>query len=558
MSISSISHGGRFTVAFLLMASLAACEGPEGPRGPAGPAGPPGQGGGGNLDGLSTADKAFAGLGSEEAVTALTSFSVQAQGTRLMIGEGFDPDDESGTVSAFTSTTTHDLANDAFRIEWDRDYFFFVGSLAYTEVINDNLGYVKGSDLVLAPPNPEALAAMPSDRMAAIRKEQRLLNPLLILRDVAATPAMATEGGPALLDGVVHERLVVEDAVSDITLYINPNNGQIDKLETWENDHLRRDVLVEVFYADWQANGDVNFPGTVFLTYDGEVLHAETRTFVANAEVGDVSIPTTGIEPAPAFDQAAADRGAHSHQYLLQFLSLGIPNTGVQSTVTAVPLDNEDPAQARLFHLLGDSHHSLAIRQADGVVIVEAPLYPERSQAILQWVETQFGEGTQVTHVIVTHHHFDHTAGLREFAAAGAQIVVHEDARVFFEGIFRANSTVVPDTLSMTPDAQPKIVSVPDDGSFELEDTNATVRALSMNSSHAKDMTLIYVDIAGSQTVFISDIFSPGFPADPRAAGEVLAAIESNELAVAHIAGGHGVGTATLQQLQDAANPPAP
>jgi glyoxylase-like metal-dependent hydrolase (beta-lactamase superfamily II) len=555
MSISSISHGGRFTVAFLLTTALAACTGDRGPAGEQGPPGQPGQPGG--LDpALSTTDKAFAGLGGEAAITAITSFAIQSEGTRLMIGEGFDPDGGSVTVSAFTSTTTHDLAGDAFRIDWDRDFFFIPGALAYSEIVNGELGYVKGSDLILAPPNPDALAALPSDRLAAIRKEQRLLNPLLILRDVAATPAIASEGGPALLDGVVHERLVIEDEVSDMTLYIDPKNGQITKLETRENDHLRRDVLLEVFYADWQASGDVQYPGAVFLTFDGELLHAETRTFQVNA-TADVAIPA-GIEPAPAFDQVAADRGEHSHQYMQQFVSLGIPSTGVQASVVAAPLDNADPAQARVFHLTGGTHHSLAVRQAGGVVIVEAPLYPERSQAILDWVETQFGAGTQVTHVIATHHHFDHSAGLREFVAAGAEIVVHEAGRAFFEGIFRASSTIVPDTLSTSPGVQPKIATVSATGRLELDDASAPVHVLPMSTSHARDMVLVHVDVAGSETVFVSDVFSPGFPAAGPGPGETLANIVDYQLTVAKIAGGHGAGTATLAELEAIVNPPAP
>ncbi|HWN69297.1 MAG TPA: MBL fold metallo-hydrolase [Haliangium sp.] len=548
------------SAAFLLTAALAACEGDTGPAGPAGPEGPPGAPGapGGIDPEASTADKAFVGLGGEDVITGLTSFSIQAEGTRLMLGEGFEPEGGSETVSSFSSTTTYDLANDAFRIDWDRNFLFFGAARVYSEVVNKDVGYVKGTDLVFLPDDQEALAAMPSDRMAAIRKEQRLLNPLLLMRDVAAATVTASDGGPALVNGVVYERLVIEDAVSDITLYVNPRNGQIDKLETWENDQLRRDVLLEVFYADWQVNGQVQYPSAVFLALDGEPLHAETRTFQANATVeGDaLAIPAT-LDPAPVFVEADADRGMRSHQFLQQFASLGVPNAGVQSNVVALPLDNDDPAQAKLFHLTGGTHHSLAIKQAEGVVIAEAPLYPERSKAILAWVETQFGAGTKVTHVIATHHHFDHTAGLREFVAAGAQIVVHEESRAFFEGIFRAPSTIVPDTLEMTP-VQPKIVSVPDDGVFDLQDLGARVCAFPMNSSHAEDMMLIYVEIPGSETVFISDIFSPGFPPNPVGAGEVLATIQDHELTVAKIAGGHGMGTATLAELDAIVNPPPP
>jgi glyoxylase-like metal-dependent hydrolase (beta-lactamase superfamily II) len=556
MSIASISRGGRFTVAFLLTAALAACEGERGPAGPPGADGTPGEPGGpGGLDpSLATADKALVGLGGEAALTGLTSFSIEAEGINLVLGEGLDPDGGSVMASTFTSTITWDLAGDAFRIDWDRNFLFFGAARVYSEVVNGNLGYVKGSDLVFAPDAPDALAAMPSDRMAAIRKEQRLLNPMLIMLDVAADASLASEGGVALIDGVVHERLVVEDDVSEITLFVNPNTGRIAKLETWENDHLRRDVLVEAFYADWQTSGEVQYPGAVLLALDGELIRSETRTLEANATVGDVAIPTT-LDPAPVFVEADADRGVHSHQFHQQFGSIGVPQAGVQNTVVALPLDNADPALAKLFHLTGGTHHSLAIKQDAGVVIVEAPLYPERSKAILDWVATQFGAGVSVTHVLVTHHHFDHTAGLREFVAAGAQIVVHQEARVFFDGIFRAPSTIVPDTLAMEP-VQPKIVSVADDDEFTLEDDGATVRAIPMNSSHAKDMLLIFVEITANQTVFVSDIFSPGFPPNPIGAGEVLAAIQANGLVVAKIAGGHGMGTATLAELEAIVNPP--
>ena len=160
-----------------------------------------------------------------------------------------------------------------------------------------------------------------------------------------------------------------------------------------------------------------------------------------------------------------------------------------------------------------------------------------------------------MTHVISSHHHFDHSAGLREFVAAGVQVVMHEEARAFFEGIFRAASTIVPDTLAATPGAQPSIISVPAVAGVDLDDADAPVRVLPLISSHAKDMVMVYVDIAGSETVFVSDIFSPGFPAAGPGPAEVLAGIEEFELEVAHIAGGHGVGTATLAELQAIVNP---
>lgn len=563
MSLQSTLFGsrGRAAAAFLLTASLAGCtgaKGDEGPQGPEGPRGEPGQNGG--LDpALSTPDKAYAGLGGKTAVEGLTSFAFKAEGNHLMLGEGFDARDGSANVSVYESTTTYDVANDAFRIDYHRQFFFIPAERDVSEVVNGNVGYVLGSNSVFVPPSdPPVATAMLSDQMAALRKEMRLLNPHLILQDVAAAPDTAAEGTPALYNGVLHETLVVEDAVAPITVYINPFDGSISKLETKENDHLRRDVSIEVFYSDWQgAEGQVKFPGAVLLAVDGQLVRAETRTeFQANVAVNaaDLAIPT--IDPVPAFVQADADRGMKNNQWLQQFAGLGIPLYGFQTFVQATPLDSEDAATAKVFHLTGGSHNSLAIKQASGVIIVEAPLYPERSAEILKWVETQFGAGTAVTHVIATHHHFDHSAGLREFVAAGVPVVMQENSREFFAEIFRAPSTISPDTQQAEPKL-PSFVTVADGGSRTFADVDAPVIAYHSASSHSNDMLIIQVQSSGQSFLFTSDIYSPGQAPNPPLAAELYRSItEEHDIEVDVMVGGHG-GTGPFSDLENIANPAA-
>ena len=548
-------RGGRIIAAFSLLASLAACEGPAGPAGTPGEAGPVG-----GLDpALGTADKAFAGVGGKAALDGLASFTSESSGNRLMIGEGFAPEDGSGDVSIFDVTTTYDVAGDALRLDYHREFFFIPGERTYTEVIDGNVGYVEGSDNIFTPPaDPPAQTEMPSDRMAAIRKEQRLLSPQLILRDIAADPGIAQAGGHALLDGSVHELLVVEDAVAPITLYVNATTGRIAKLETIENDPLRRDILVEAFYADWRGeDGQVQFPYAVFLALDGNLIHAETRSSVTvNGTIDATQLAIPG-GLAPAFVQADADRGMRNHQFLHQFASLGIRQEGLQETVVATPLDAADATDAKVFFLGGGTHNSLAIKQEGGVILAEAPLYPERSQAILDWVEAQFGAGTQITHVISTHHHFDHSAGLRELVAAGITIVLHDNARAFFADIFRTPSTIVPDTLAQNP-ATPVIETVANDGSIALADTAASeprdVEAYHVRTTHANDMLVIYVPVPGNEIVFVSDIYSPGLAPGVEGATELYRAItDVHGLTVATIAGGHG-GTGPFTDLENLVN----
>ncbi len=556
--------------AVLLSGGLIACEGDQGPAGPQGPEGPRGEAGdtgsnGGVDPSLSTIDKAYAGVGGKDAVTAMTSFTVEATTNDLVIGEGPSAEDGSIDVATATMTATHDLAGSAFRLEYaPRQYFFIPGERTFIEVVKDNLGYVEGVDNIFAPPpadgEAQPQAAMSSDRMAALRKSQRLLNPHYYLADAVADASIVSEGGFALVDGVPHEILVVADAVADIRLFVNSNTGLITKLETVENDVLRRDVPVEVFYSDWRGDaGQVKFPNVVLMAFDGELIHAQTRSAVTvNGTVDSTLFDIPTLDTAPVFDAELATRGMEEHRFLLQFAALGIRQEGVQLTVTPVALEDGDDAGDSIYHLTGGSHHSLAVKQAGGVVIIEAPLYPERSEAILDWVEDEFGAGTQVTHVIATHHHFDHTGGLRAFVAAGATVVVQENSRDFFAEVFRAPSTVKPDALADNP-VPAKFLVVGDDGEILLDDANFPVGAYHIPSAHSDDMLIASVGSAGDDFVFVSDIYSPGQPPLlPGAAEETLNGITAFGLTPDTIVGGHGVDAGgPLSDLEDLVNPPA-
>ena len=52
--------------------------------------------------------------------------------------------------------------------------------------------------------------------------------------------------------------------------------------------------------------------------------------------------------------------------------------------------------------------------------------------------------------MINTHHHFDHSGGLRTFVAEGATIVTHQVNKPYYEKTFRAPHTLVPDKLAQS------------------------------------------------------------------------------------------------------------
>lgn len=541
--------------------TIAACEGPAGPAGPAGEDGEDGKKGKAGEDGedgsngapgddgddgddgldagvdpaLPTLDKALAGIGGQAVLQAMNGFTYTSSGSRALDVEGHEPGEPAAEISTFDLVVTHDLAVEGIRYDWDRDLLFFGGApMAYSEIVVGQVGVVDGSDNFFGFPTGD----MPSTRWASVTKQHLLLNPHLILSQVLAGTLSATEAGFGLHDGVMHEVLEVDDGFAPMDLYVSPSTGRIAKISTVENHHLKRDVPLEVHYANWTAwgPGEPLFPADVFVTLDGELFHSETRTALEVNPVVAAGTFDFPVGSAPAFVQADADFGYASHQFWQSFAALGLPFDFVQTFVLPTEIS------PGVWFLSGGSHNSLAIEQDTRVVIVEAPLYPERADAILAWAATQF-PAKPVTHVFATHHHLDHAAGLRSFVAAGARVVISEHSETFLADVFRAPSTVWPDALAGSPVAA-DIVTVPDGGSFTIGDGTNPVTAWHMPNSHAIDMLVVHAE--GSDHLFNSDVWNPGYGGsalDPAYARDLQDFVDQEIGTQPTMVGGHsGIG----------------
>jgi glyoxylase-like metal-dependent hydrolase (beta-lactamase superfamily II) len=535
--------------ALALTFTVAGCEGDPGPAGPQGEPGPRGEPGTSQTvdPRLSPVEKAFVALGGRDALQSLNSFTLESSGERFLEGEGFHPEDAPQVANSYQSTVAYDVAGDRLRVSTQRvvKAFGFNTPQTVTETLRGNVGVVTGTEFIFFPHDPSVSAPMTSDRAAALRRQQRLLNVHLLLKEVAATPDLASDAGVALLDGSLHHRVVVRDPARPVTLYVNASTGRVSRLETLESHPVRRDVLVQVDYLDWlPVAGGPAFPRQVFLSHDGHVLHTETRQSVS---VNGALAATLFDFPAgvtPTFDATAAARGAVSHQWNMAWSSAGIPLDGLQTTVDAQEL------APGILYLRGGTHHTLLVEQAGGLVLIEAPLSPERGEAVLSWVKERY-PNRPITHVIASHFHEDHIGGLRTFVPEGARVVVSTVTAGFFRDLFSAPSTVRPDALSRRP-TRPQLVTVAPDSSLTLADAERPVIVYPLESAHAADLNMVY--LPSLRAVFIADIYSPGQPPDPSAAAELYRGItQTYRLQVDTLIGSHG-GTGTFAALEALVN----
>jgi len=186
----------------------------------------------------------------------------------------------------------------------------------------------------------------------------------------------------------------------------------VERVEALVPSPVLGDVAVTVEYADYKDFGGVKFPTKIKQT-------------VAGFPTLDLTV--TDVRPNAAADITAPDN--------------------VRAATAPYAVVTSQMVADGVWYVTGGTHHSVAIEMSDHVVVVEAPLNDERALAVLKEVRG-LAPGKPIRYVINSHHHFDHSGGLRAAAAEGITVITHEINRPFFDRAFAARATVSPDHLA--------------------------------------------------------------------------------------------------------------
>ena len=194
----------------------------------------------------------------------------------------------------------------------------------------------------------------------------------------------------------------------------------------------------------------------------------------------------------------------------------------------------------------GGSHHSLVVRQGNALLVVEAPQSAARSKAVLDTLRGRFAN-VPVRTFVPTHHHWDHTGGVREYLAQGIEAVVHARNVDFIRGIGAARKTVAPDALSRGG----RVPNVRAANPVTILGTGETaVQLIELPTAHAQGMLAAYVPSA--RILFVSDVLTPGPMLAPAGSREIVAMVRARGITVDRVVGGHG-GIAAWADVERAA-----
>jgi len=300
---------------------------------------------------------------------------------------------------------------------------------------------------------------------------------------------------------------------------INANN-QVERVQTWIDNPVLGDTLVETQYTDYKDFGGIQFPAHIVRSQGGyPVLDINVSAVKANPAV-DIAVPQQ-VAKAPA--------------------------------VVVTPNKLADG----VYYLTGGSHHSVAIDQRDHIVLVEAPQNEERSQAVIAKLK-EIIPNKPIKYLVNTHAHFDHSGGLRTFVDEGAAIVTLQPNQTYYEKVWAAPHTINPDRLakSLKPARFESFT-----GKHVLSDGKRNIEIHSIaGSGHNDAFVLVY--LPNEKILVEADAYTPPAanaptPAKPNPYSvNLYQNIQKLKLDVGQIAALHGPRVVTLADLRTAIGQP--
>ena len=179
----------------------------------------------------------------------------------------------------------------------------------------------------------------------------------------------------------------------------------------------------------------------------------------------------------------------------------------------AVERVSAEKAAEGVWFMAGGSHNSVAIEMKDHMIVVESPLYDGRALPMLAEVK-KLAIGKPIRYVVNSHHHFDHSGGLRTAIAEGATLVTSEMARPFFEKVFANPNRIKPDAMEQSG-KKATVAGV--SGKRTFTDGQRVVEIYYIEGSvHAQGFMMVY--LPKEKILIEADAYTPAPPNTPTPA----------------------------------------
>jgi glyoxylase-like metal-dependent hydrolase (beta-lactamase superfamily II) len=430
-------------------------------------------------------------LGGQARIDAVGVLTMEGTGTQYNLGQDLRPGlaEQTFTVSAFKREV--EAGAPRLRTTQTRtpNFAYFQGPQAQTQVqgVDNDVAYNVGASGTPA----RAAAAAAGDR-----RSERFHHPLVLLRAALAPNAQVST---VRMDGAQRVADVTTEA-GTFTMVVGADN-RVVRIESPGTHINLGDVVLTTTFSDYADAAGLQLPTRMATKVDDFT----TGTYL----VKNTTAPTGSVEAPPEAKNAAAPAAP-------------VPNVAVEEVAPGV------------WFLAGQSHHSAVVAFKDRLVMIEAPQSEARSLAAVAAARA-LRPGTPLTHLVMSHHHFDHSTGLRAAIAEGLTIVTQAGNEAFVKEMAARRFTRTPDTLAKAP----KPVTVVAVGDTHTVTDGARQLLLYHVAGNPHSDTMLMAYLPRERLLIEADAFSPGGSYHPYAAN-LLGHIERLKLRVDRIIPLHG------------------
>jgi glyoxylase-like metal-dependent hydrolase (beta-lactamase superfamily II) len=367
--------------------------------------------------------------------------------------------DDLGYASAINQLRdvrrAYDLANGRGRFEATSmaEYVFYIGDAPVRQIqgLDGLVAFNVGAN-----GNPARIFG----NQAIARRVEYLRHPLTLVRAALGPGAKLAkarnEGAERLVD-------ITIDDLPALTLAISSSTKLPTRILQMTAGAMG-DTLVTLALSDYRPANGLQLPSVMTSWTDkwpaGDILVHRTTV---DGSVGDLAAPAAIAAATPPPAGAAPQ---------------------------PIPTAAREIAKG-VWLVTGTTHHSIIVEYSDHLMVIEAN-NPERVAAV--WAKArELRPNKPITTLLVTHHHGDHTAGVRDAVALGVtEIIAHESNLVYLNDMLKRPHTLNPDMLARQPNAKPvKMTTVGDTG--VVKDGTMTVNLYHLlDNTHSDSNLLIY------------------------------------------------------------------
>jgi hypothetical protein len=439
-------------------------------------------------------DDAAAALGGEDRIRTAKTLIIVGGGPAPNVGQNRMPDSALPVWHASNYQRSIDLANGRMRVQQRRDAkVLFAGALTQQleQGLDGDVAYNVG---------PDGTPARAGEAAARDRRMEMLHHPVTIVRAAldpgAKVENLRQEGSEQLVD--------ITTATGDLlTLAMDSATRLPSRITSMSANANMGDVVIATSFTGYEEVSGLKLPTRLTTNIDKYLqFDLAVTSNTVDGEIGDLS--------------ATAD------------VKAATPPPPAAVVVTA------EPVATGIWWLAGSGNHrSIVFEFDDHLVLFEAPLNEARTKAVIDKARTLSPK--PLTHAIVSHHHFDHSGGLRAAVSEGLTIVTYRGNEAFFKELLGRTHSIVPDALAQSP--RPATFELVDD-ELTLKDTSMEVRLYHL-LDNPREGTNLFAYVPRDRILVQADLYDATWLQHPW--GEnVLKNIADRKLNVAKAVPVHG------------------